>query len=1263
MGSDLQLTGLASGFDWAPVVDQLIELERIPQKRLLAEKQENEEKISDLDLLKSQLDALNTSSKALQDEDLFRARKVSSKGSDSGLSASADAGAITGDFEIKVESLATKTEISSSNRTAHKLGAGLDPTQSLDDLPLQTKITLGTFTIDGRTFHITNLNTTLQELLDEINAQVTDIQGVNPESDSTAVTVSYNSESDKLVIDSGETLPGTDSKLPVLGSTTDTSNFLKAMRLLSRNTDFVDAANEAGSGVSIFNPGDGGKAWLHSTDRNSLVSPGDSRSYAEFDGKLYQRVAKESQYDSAQTYSAGDKVYHQGFLYEATVDIVHDQWDGSQLAIGDRVQSGSQNFELLVDLESAKIDLFSSVDSGNHVINQAVNATGTTSVDAYKAGDIVKADDGSFFRSIKDRSIADSVDWSGYTAGTGFSSAIGSEGWEGDIPQVAFLQGRAFGLSSGTTATEHGGVADTTLYTSENGWGASTQLVFGQVGHAGVENHYYLPKSDAWDSVQDFADTDDYAQGDIIVSGGQFLQANTDITAAAFNASEWDDVTADINDLGDLGAGNLVDTFWEKADLSLTNTAYWSEIAHANGSSDFDSDYWQKVAPGMTRYDESGAGNAVSTSDFSIWATIASVGSFIGDSQAGNRDALENGFPDDSNFSYDNWSGSAVKGDYIVHNSKIYEAVTDTTAEPGTAGSENDWNIIADASTMSASSITEQANKSRFTDSEFWQRYDVPDPDEESGHWSVVQEKQLTSSHALGSLNMTVSLASSNFSDAFTGLASGLGNFFIGEGEGAVRIDYDVNNDTLSDLIDRVNRSEANVDMYYDPVSDRFVLKNKKTGSVGMVLHESPDWDTISSANVGSGNILSLMGIAAPSSIDSAYDSSATYSKGDYVQVDDGEDVTYWQAHIDAPLDRPSSQSPQWKQVILGVARSFEEELGENSVVQVNGGGRIYSTETEFSQDEHGYEGISFDVANVSIGGSATFVVSKDAGAAKQAIDKFIEEFNDAQDYIESLVSITNDGDNVSAGRFSSNLEISSLGGKLRKLVFGSSTAHSESATTTDGSNLIINSNDAANTEINAISAQLNLDSTDSGYMIKVLDDNGSGEAAFYKWNGADWETSSPVYSSFRFSNLGLDFGIGSDNIKVENSAMLLQALEEQPEKVQALFAEVPVEAALDLNTNTERDYQGLSYAIDDFITSFLTGDGDSGYKGAYTTHIESIKSQNNRIDDRIEDLETYLEQREETLREGFMRMEEMQSKTNTQMQTLQSTFNNNNKK
>ena len=70
MGSDLQLTGLASGFDWKPVVEQLIELEAIPKSRLQREKAANEEKISDLGILKSQLDTLNGAASTLKDEDL-----------------------------------------------------------------------------------------------------------------------------------------------------------------------------------------------------------------------------------------------------------------------------------------------------------------------------------------------------------------------------------------------------------------------------------------------------------------------------------------------------------------------------------------------------------------------------------------------------------------------------------------------------------------------------------------------------------------------------------------------------------------------------------------------------------------------------------------------------------------------------------------------------------------------------------------------------------------------------------------------------------------------------------------------------------------------------------------------------------------------------------------------------------------------------------------------------------------------------------------
>ncbi len=98
-----------------------------------------------------------------------------------------------------------------------------------------------------------------------------------------------------------------------------------------------------------------------------------------------------------------------------------------------------------------------------------------------------------------------------------------------------------------------------------------------------------------------------------------------------------------------------------------------------------------------------------------------------------------------------------------------------------------------------------------------------------------------------------------------------------------------------------------------------------------------------------------------------------------------------------------------------------------------------------------------------------------------------MEEFNDAQDYISSLTAVTQDGENVTSGRFTGNIEISRLGSQLRKVVFGETRAHSESGRTSDGADLIINSNDGSNTEINNIATQLSLDSGNDGYIIKVL--------------------------------------------------------------------------------------------------------------------------------------------------------------------------------
>ena len=755
MGSDLRLTGLASGMDWQPIVEKLLELEAIPKQRLESQKKENDAKVSDLGLLKSQLDTLRSASSALQNDSLYNARSVQLSNQGSGLSVTASTGSLTGKFEIKVEALATSTELSSRNRTSQRLSKSLNLDTQLKDLPLHSSITTGTFTVSGKTFNISSLEITLRELLQQINE-------IDPDGDGNAINFSYDEITDKLSIITGvDTADENSSNLIVLGSSTDTSNFLQAFKLIG------------------------------------------------------------------------------------------------------------------------------------------------------------------------------------------------------------------------------------------------------------------APKS-------------------------------------------------------------------------------------------------------------------------------------------------------------------------------------------GT----------------------------------------------------------ITSNHSLGSIDMTVSLANANFANAFAGLTSGMGNFFIGEGEGAVRIDYDINNDSLAQVISRVNDSTANVFMYYDPVGDRFVVRNERAGSMGIVMHESENWDSISSANRGSGNILELMGLAAPKQIDNEYDAAnlANYSKGDLVKVTSGGSTTTWQALEDPPSEDPSVGSEQWLQVIEGVVRSMAGEVGRNSAVRVNNGEVLYSSGTLFTSGDHGFEGISFDIAQVSIGASASFSVSKNTGAAKSAIEKFVEEFNDAQDFISGLTKVNQDGDDVSSSRFTGNQEISRLSSGLRRILFGSSTPHSESGTTLDSSNLTVSSNNTNNDEINAIATQLGLDASDDGYVIKVINQSPDDKVAYFEWNGSEWSSTKPFFSTFRMTNIGLDFGIGSNNIKVVNSALLTEELDKNPERVQALFSEAFVEDVYDSITETNRDYQGVSYSLNDYIDNFVKGDSATGYKGAYQAFIDSLKSQNERIEEKIVNIDKYLESREKILSDGFMRMEEMQSKMDSQMQTLQNTFNNNKK-
>ena len=1891
MGTDLQLTGLASGFDWAPVVDQLIELERIPQKRLESEKVDNEEKMSDLTTLKSQLDTLNSANKALQNENLYTARKVTMDSEDAKvLSAWADAGALTGTFTVSVHSLSTQTEMNSKHRAPKGLGKTLNLSDSLKDLPLQTAITEGTFTISGKTFSIDNLNASLQDVMDMINAQMGGADGVNPEGDGTGITFEYDSDNDKMIVDGGEYAVSALNNVPVLGSPTDSSNFLKVLRLLNRQITNRAADWETGSGVSIWGAGDVAtnphlKSWIHASDSheiaNNAITSDDDRIYVGYDhdgdGKktLYRRKLKEPEFNSLGTYNVGDKVYRNGFIYEAVKATPTTPFTPTMGTGTPEVTHNGDNWRLMMDLENKRVgndgtgttqaNFSDAVNAGQHTPVSSVSGGATGDADAIKQGDIVKGTDGAYFRALRDRTedaenfgtLSDSfanlksntswntfgtgkfrpnhiyIDGRLYEANTsggatyfganngfvehgGASSQVnfagddlvvgqnggaedeqafrarakwdtiqalpgtaaahttrwqngdfvksmvdnnfyeGTNQWNNvnthDITQnysqndyvhlntlsknffqakaawdnVTNFNGTGLAISTGGASyntnayIRHTGTGNNQFYKSKGDWGTiaakaeekvydtagapadayarstsggsvqfwkakstwddirdnaysesgrvngfglnlyrqltsdgsangriyrskvdlantisshtnSTNYASGITVEDGTSGRYYKSQaqiadaatptfatnvtsaqvepmttgqrildtgtgvvyeataatanvsnyvnSTRWTNGQVVTDSDNFwvadqdiadatfdsgtgltggsvtlnylglntdqgnvykatvnisgttafnsanpasagallkdggnyykftneflgtfndgdslgggtaAVGDLAFSantntfwtvgassdtgnfretgaGNQWINTGhatlnalvgssatdetndvlkptgansywsaetaattlannaywspvndlkqpaagtywtvvgdaTDPTASPGSNSYWTEVTDDVTLTGqdgsatsndywedvtssiiDFPSGSLITTFWDEVtdDITLTtdlaaggsnvywdevtaqltdqtdsefentwwtdvgatlkdhtdttwwtdvtntlNTLgtntwwseitteladpsdggfnnWWTEIAHAdtnslNAAGGYDGDFWQLVTPDMKALTGSGASGAAHTNavDHTIWAEMGNLSAYAGtDGKFGTHDSGEHHYFSTTAPAYAAWAAGATHNANDVvkaSNNNYYRFKTGgTSSEDPTSNTQNSWDLVIDASTYGdtlngstndVANADEAALSFQYADTYMWRQdtTGVPIPGSGTGwanYWEELNESVIQSSQALGTVDLSEKLVNANFKVSLGGgLSSGLGNFFIGEGEGAVRIDYDINKDTVSGLIDRVNDSGANIHMYYDPVSDRFVIRNKDEGAVGIVLHESESYDTLNTINKGAGNMLYAMGLAAPvvsiysglgASYDfakySTYNNSTNYDSGDFVQVADGASFTYWQALQDTPSDAPEASSSQWNQIVEGVGRTLNSELGSNSRVTVNGGDDVYSLSSQFSENEHGYDGMYFDISGAAVNESATFTVAKDTSKAKNAINKFVEEFNDAQDYVKSLVSVTNDGENVTSGKFSSNIEISRLGSQLRKVVFGNSTPHSESGTTSDGADLIINDNTGGTggTALANVKTQLQLGSNNSGYVVKVLKDTSSdpsGEVKYYKFDGTNWAVSTPAFSSFRLSSLGLDFGIGSDRLQVKNSALLTEALEDEPEKVQALFAEETVDSAFDLNSNSNRKYEGTSYAVDNFITSFLSGDSGSGYKGAYNTHIESIRSQNKRLDERIEDYESYIEQREKTLSEGFMRMEEMQSKLNTQLQTLQNSF------
>ncbi|HVK59022.1 MAG TPA: flagellar filament capping protein FliD, partial [Candidatus Kapabacteria bacterium] len=223
---DLGVSGLASGFDWRTFVDQMVEVERAPQRTLLMEQGQIETRKNAYSSIKTQLAVFQNRITALKDPALFDSR--SSQVSDEDLaSVTASAGAPLGKFTFNFTQLATAARLSGATNIGAPINAANDVSSLvLSDAGFSTAVTAGTFTVNGKQITIATMDT-LGQVFDKISTAT-----------GGTVTAAYDSASDSITLSSAAEI--------VLGSATDSSNFLRVAKLYNNSTGTVTSAASLG---------------------------------------------------------------------------------------------------------------------------------------------------------------------------------------------------------------------------------------------------------------------------------------------------------------------------------------------------------------------------------------------------------------------------------------------------------------------------------------------------------------------------------------------------------------------------------------------------------------------------------------------------------------------------------------------------------------------------------------------------------------------------------------------------------------------------------------------------------------------------------------------------------------------------------------------------------------------------------------------------------------------------------------------------------
>ena len=244
-GLDMSISGLASGFDWKSVVDQLTAVERTPQNAVRIEQSTLAKRRDALGQIASQLNDLQTKATALGESSLYTRRSVST--SDATVaSVSAATGAVTGSYSINVATLATPASwlgassgiISPLHSQDVNTYTGNPPVAVnsatgpvLSEAGWGSSLTAGTVTIGRRNASGVVTNTTvtvattdtLKGLLVKLDAAIGSTRNVSGSTG--GATYSTSNDQVTLAPVAGESL--------ILGAPSDTSNLLSCLKLFT----------------------------------------------------------------------------------------------------------------------------------------------------------------------------------------------------------------------------------------------------------------------------------------------------------------------------------------------------------------------------------------------------------------------------------------------------------------------------------------------------------------------------------------------------------------------------------------------------------------------------------------------------------------------------------------------------------------------------------------------------------------------------------------------------------------------------------------------------------------------------------------------------------------------------------------------------------------------------------------------------------------------------------------------------------------------